>query len=158
MRTHEQNDISIMKVKIKSLEQIVQEMATKITMLQDDLYVQQNHVKLNSNDCLENPTVETKPDKKAEIPENDQLTCDLCEYKCKRKATMQKHRNTKHTKQMWTCEQCGEKFKTSSELETHIVGKHNVYSEAMSGSSTPLECQDEPSFVFSESMLDEFIY
>ena len=46
---------------------------------------------------------------------------------------MQKHRNTKHTEQMWSCEQCGEKFKTSIEL------KHTLLS------NTPLivrQCQE----------------
>ena len=43
------------------------------------------------------------------------------------------------------------------EMQTHIVDEHREISEIVEGSSTPNENSYNLSFVFSESMLDEFI-
>ena len=83
---------------------------------------------------------------------------------------MQKNRNHEKTyyhktcidikdrdKQIWTCNNCEESFVTSIELLTHIANKHsNEDGEETQTSSTPSN-DHESRFVFSESMLDEFV-
>ena len=34
--------------------------------------------------------------KQVRVPQNDDLKCDMCEYRCKKKDTLKKHMNTKH--------------------------------------------------------------
>ena len=75
------------------------------------------------------------------------LYCEMCVYKCKIKKTMVKHLNTKH-KSYKSCKVCGKKFITEDSLIKH---------KEEHGSSTPLASSQDSSFVFSESMLDEFI-
>ena len=69
---------------------------------------------------------------------------------------MNKHINTKHIKQIMSCKQCEEKFNITIILDLHIADKHQVDKEVVQGSSSLSKVQDE-SFVFCESMLDEFI-
>ena len=108
--------------------------------------------------------------------------CDQCDYKSEKIASLKKHNDTKHIEQK--CKVCNEEFKTSKELITHVANKHATQEEAWSVKfqSTPksdkekereadelldnmllkdLEDNEEykkgSSFVFRESMLDEFL-
>ena len=65
---------------------------------------------------------------------------------------MKKHIKTKHVEQILCCNQCGGKFTTSSYLNTHIADKHFIETEVVTK-----ENQHDTSFVFSESMRDEFV-
>ena len=94
---------------------------------------------------------------KEETQEEHQLKCKHCEYKFKRKGTMNKHMNTKHSKQIVSCKQSKEKSNSTVLLELHIADKHQVRKEVVHGSSSLSKVQDYESFVFCESMLDEFI-
>ena len=92
-----------------------------------------------------------------EIQEEHQLKYEYCEYKCKRKVTMNKHMDTKHNTKNVACKQCEEKFNSTILLELHIADKHQVGKEVVQESSALSKVQDDESFVFCESMLDEFI-
>ena len=51
------------------------------------------------------------------------FSCDLCEYKCEKRATLNKHINAKHTEQK--CKVCSMDFKTSMELVKHVAQDHH---------------------------------
>ena len=65
---------------------------------------------------------------------------------------MKNHIKIKHAEQILTCNQCKKKFTTLSYLNAHITEKNLVEPEVLSD-----ENQYDTSFVFSESMLDEFV-
>ena len=48
--------------------------------------------------------------------------CDICEYKCKKEVTLDKHKNTKHVVQ--SCTQCNVKCLTVIDLLKHISTEH----------------------------------
>ena len=95
--------------------------------------------------------------------EEEKLTkyfkCDHCDHKSEKLVTLKKHKNTKHTEKK--CKVCNQEFKTSIELESHIAKEHDDQEEAWSVKfqSTPksVKEENESTFVFSESMLDEFL-
>ena len=78
---------------------------------------------------------------------------------CEKPNTLQKHINTKHTKQK--CSICSVELGTTIDLLRHIAREHHDDEEACSIKlqSTPkTESEKEkPDFVFNESMLDEFL-
>ena len=67
--------------------------------------------------------------------------------------------NSKHTEQK--CKICGKEFETSMKLISHIAIEHNEEDEILNEvwHSTPnnLETDKNSSFVFHESMLNEFL-
>ena len=87
------------------------------------------------------------------------LKFDLCKYRCEKPNTLQKHINTKHTKQM--CSICSVEFGTSMNLLSHIAREHYDDEEVccIKLQSTPKSEseKEQQDFVFSESMLDEFL-
>ena len=64
----------------------------------------------------------------------DVLKCDLCRYQCKKKATLQKHKNTKHgfqngtsgTKNKFYCDECSSAFTTKKAVKTHKKKDHET--------------------------------
>ena len=75
-----------------------------------------------------------------------------------------KHMITKHAvdtkdkaKQTFTCNNCEESFDTSSELHTHIANKHSVEDVQETQTSLTLSNEHGSNFVFSDSMLNEFM-
>ena len=66
--------------------------------------------------------------------DESQIYCELCSIKCKNKKSLEKHMNSNHEGHK-SCEVCGKNL-----LKKHAKNIHN-----------------ESSFVFSESMLDEFL-
>ena len=73
--------------------------------------------------------------------------CDMCDYKCKKQTTFRKHTNTKHG-QNQKCNVCGKSFTSKDLLEDHTILDHI---------DLEFESQKDTSFVFSESMLDEYL-
>ena len=75
---------------------------------------------------------------------------------CEKPNTLQKHINTKHTKQK--CSICSVEFRTSIDLLSHIAKEHHDEEEGKL-QSTPKSGseQEKPDFEFSECMLDEFL-
>ena len=80
-----------------------------------------------------------------EAVKNGWIYCEICEYKCKNKNTIRKHMRTKHS-QCISFEECGKLFSSEYSLAIH-TGKDNEQ----------IENESDHSFVFSESMLDEFL-
>ena len=149
-----------MKLKVETLEKKVQEMTESIVVLQNELntkkYVNTDNFESdsinvsNSNEMGKSNSFKTNSEhNKEEIQDDQQLKCEHC----KRKVTMKKHMNTKHNKQIVSCKHCEEKFNSAIILELHIADKHQV----VQGSSSLSKAEDDESFVFCESMLDEFI-
>ena len=73
--------------------------------------------------------------------------CDMCDYKCKKQTTFRKHTNTKHDQSL-KCSVCGKSFTSKDLLEDHTILDHM---------DLEFESQKDTSFVFSESMLDEYL-
>ena len=71
--------------------------------------------------------------------DESQIYCELCSIKCKNKKALEKHMNSNHEGHK-SCEVCGKKLLSAEALKNHAKNIHN-----------------ESSFVFSESMLDEFL-
>ena len=70
------------------------------------------------------------------------IACNLCDYKCKKDKTMNKHTNSKHEGYK-TCEVYERKFTSFESIQAHKESEHIR--------------ESEEEFVFSESMLDEFL-
>ena len=92
---------------------------------------------------------QVKPKEKEKLAKY--VKCDLCDYKCEKRPTLNKHINSKHTEQK--CKVCSKDFKTSMQLVNHVAQMHNHQEE----SSTPKEESNNQnySFEFSESVLAE---
>ena len=73
------------------------------------------------------------------------IYCKVCEYKCKKKNTFKKHLKTKHSQCIF-CDECGKLFTSEYSLDIHRESNHKEN-----------ENESDQSFVFSESMLDEFL-
>ena len=93
-----------------------------------------------------------------ELKEKD-FKCDHCEYKCKKHSTLKNHKHLKHTVHM--CKICSEEFKTPMELVSHVAKDHHEEEEVwnVKHQSTPKSDKEtiNSSFVFSESMPDDFL-
>ena len=85
--------------------------------------------------------------------------CDHCDYKCKKHSTLMNHKHLKHT--VHTCKICSEEFKTPMELVSHVAKDHHEEEEVwnVKHQSTPKSDKEtiNSSFVFSESMPDDFL-
>ena len=77
--------------------------------------------------------------KNTEGQDESQIYCELCSISCKNKKALEKHMNSSHEGHK-SCEVCGEKILSAETLKNHVKNIHN-----------------ESSFVFSQSMLDEFL-
>ena len=73
------------------------------------------------------------------------IYCEICENKCKKKNTIRKHMRTKHS-QCRLCEECRKLFGSEYSLAIYKGIDHEQ-----------IESERDRSFVFSESMLDEFL-
>ena len=173
--TNDQRNIGVIMGKVETLEKIVQEMAQQIISLQAEIHAQKDESKTvsgkyskdenNVKDQIETLSIKTKSSiKRSELKEKEQLNCEHCDYYCKKTATMNKHMVTKHAmdrkekdKQISSCNQCEEKFKTLIELQIHIANKHSDEDGEMTQEISTPSYEHESSFVFSESMLDEFV-
>ena len=101
--------------------------------------------------------VESKDDEETNIMSSD-FKCDQCKYKAQKLNILKKHINTTHTEQK--CKACRKEFKTSMELVSHVADEHVEEEEwNVKAQSTPKSDGEAKvsSFVFSESMLDEFL-
>ena len=71
---------------------------------------------------------------------------------------MHKNKKDNYAAQIMTCKQSEVEFKCQIELNTHIENSHRVASEVLNESPTTFSVKKDTSFVYSESMLDEFDY
>ena len=87
------------------------------------------------------------------------VNCELCDYRCEKQTTLKKHINSKHTEQK--CKTCGKEFETPMKLISHIAIEHNeedeILNEVLHSTPNNLETDINSSFVFHESMLNEFL-
>ena len=51
------------------------------------------------------------------------MSCDKCEYQCKKESTLNKHRNTKHEPQ--ACKVCEHKSPSMVDMLKHVADKHS---------------------------------
>ena len=67
---------------------------------------------------------EQKEDKKINDEKSSQklLACNMCEYKCKRETTLNKHKNTKQEEQI--CKICKHISPTVIDMLKHVADKH----------------------------------
>ncbi|XP_063957309.1 zinc finger protein 814-like [Lytechinus pictus] len=53
------------------------------------------------------------------------FSCDECDYKCRRRNTLQNHKKRKHLKQKSVlCQHCGHRFFSKTECKNHVLKKH----------------------------------
>ena len=112
----------------------------------------------------------TVVDKKSCVSKKDQLKCGKCDYKCQKVGTLQKHMNTKHEEHQ--CKQCKEKLPSFMDLLKHVSKNHyrdedeqkiNAKKDELLDNLLLKDLEDDKeytkdtSFVFRESMLDEFL-
>ena len=86
----------------------------------------------------------TKQPKEATKNDDGWEHCEICDYKCKKQTTFRKHMNTKHAQSL-RCYVCGKLFISKHSLEAHKDEDHMA-----------VKLEKDTSFVFSESMLDDF--
>ena len=79
-----------------------------------------NSLKLKVNDF---PTSDAN---KSKASVEGLRSCDFCDYKCKRVATLEKHKNTKHNQEKEVCKQCKKLFNSSIELLKHTAKMHHI--------------------------------
>ena len=79
----------------------------------------------------------------------DKVKCEKCEYKCKKESTLRKHINTKHGDK-----ECKENTKLQ-DSDTVWLNKINEIEELL---LTQRVKDIKKSFVFSDSMLDKFLW
>ena len=101
----ESNKESENALKIKELEKSVKDMSEKIKHMESELAKSKMCAASHSNNS------------------ND-ISCEDCDYRCKKNSSLRKHINTKHGKVK--CLECGKEFKTSTELQMHL---NDCYSE-----------------------------
>ena len=98
-------------------------------------------VKVKSSKSSKKDTVKKgegpKGGKHSNVKES-QTQCELCSFKGKTKKSLEKHVHSDHKSHL-TCDVCGKEVLSSEALDYHIKSNH------------------KSSFVFSKSMLDEFI-
>lgn len=160
-----------MKKKVEYLENIVQEMAIKIIQLEIDL----DGFKMNGNkkgseveqeqEITNQVCIKKSPEVKIQdYNDEDKIqnfSCNMCNYKCKKKNTLKKHNKSKHNDHK--CSTCDMTFKTFNEVTRHNEQHHSSNKREKENVKTPennLEASEkdfqDTSFVYSESMLDEF--
>ena len=172
-------DISEVKKKVEELEKVINKMAEQIVILEVELDVikQKENVGVKIKEATKNidKTQENDKCKESEAENFDDIgkakvsksvkklkaelnkaisikkhayvkkvmSCDLCEYKCKKIVTLKKHMTNNHTDQKDDynngCSSEDDIF-CLSEIKEHMAKK----------------VKPKKSFVFSESMLDEF--
>ena len=92
--------------------------------------------------------------------------CEDCDYTCKKFTTLCKHKNTKHIGH--NCKVCGKNLTNSMALLQHVAIEHNEEDTIINNMllmDNEKEVTDvketknhkESSFVWSESMLDEYL-
>ena len=77
--------------------------------------------------------------KNTEGQDEPQIYCELCSIKCMNRKALEQHMNSNHEGHK-SCDVFGKKLLSAEALKNHAKNIHN-----------------ESSFVFTESMLDEFL-
>ena len=99
----------------------------------------------------------------------DLYQCEDCDYTCPKFTTLNKHKNTKHVGH--TCNVCGKNLTNSKDLIQHVAIEHNEEDVIINNilhmdngnedtdddRKKEFESNKESSFVWSESMLDEYL-
>jgi hypothetical protein len=52
------------------------------------------------------------------------LICEMCDYKCAKEITLEKHKNTKHLQANFPCESCEDQFVSKVDLKSHMEREH----------------------------------
>ena len=136
-----------LKEKVKILEAVVQKMFVNVIKLDAEINnkkvtIKDNYIIVDANDdkteCKskqENsfredgnnqkpnykpPTVEVR---QANDKQNNDLKCEMCDYKCKNINTMKKHVNMKNVDSM--CKICGKAFPNIKDALVHTASLHS---------------------------------
>jgi hypothetical protein len=161
--TTSQKSISDMNEKLINLENTVVEMGQLIRSLQTEIQdMKITKTKTNAK-LLETPTINVTPldPKLVEITQNSEIKddsektesrkeelfkCDKCDYRCKRKVTMEKHKNIKHDKKGEECKNCKEVFTTKIVLLKHVAEKHSVVKDKKEDSESDMDSDIDSEF------------
>ena len=136
--------IQDMAEQLQSLERKISRIYQRNIDIDVNVQLEENEINTFTKESVETEVIHMKDD--IVIKENAKhgqlFYCEMCNYKCKIKTTMEKHLHKKH-ENYEQCELCDRKFMMKCLLNNHMNEDH--------------ENEHESSFVFSESMLDEFI-
>ena len=84
---------------------------------------------------------------------------ELCDYRCEKPTTLKKHIKSEHAEQKSKI--CGKKFETSMKLICHIAIEHDeedeILNEVLHSTPNNIDTDKNSSFVFHESMLNDFL-
>ena len=104
-------------------------------------------------------TINKEIKSKEKVKTSKEFKCELCDYKCEKSSTLEKHISSKHTEQK--CKVCSKDFKTSMELVSHVAKEHHEEEEEwdIKFQSTPNSNKERKGSnnVISESMIDDFL-
>ena len=137
---------------MKSIEREISEInqRDKSVDFGENIEQENNGCKTSSNQSIETMVMTDESIIKKPTVEGLLFFCDMCNYKCKNKKTIVKHIKSKHENYK-QCNLCGRKLINEDSLECRTKKDHE------SGHEVEDENEHDTSFVFSESMLDEFI-
>ena len=154
---------------IKEFKKALKAMTRKVIHLEEEVVKMKKDSKENFKNELKEPfktasdflnstpvsakkkpsVVETKPSKS----KKEKYKCEKCEYMCQKESTLRKHTETKHVDQG-----CKEENINSSKVKNSEIFRLDKTDKTEELSLTQRVKEANTSFVFSESMLDEFIY
>ena len=157
-----------MKHAIQELEKVLKAMSRKVIHLEEQVVKMKEDSKENKKNELKEPfetasdflnstpvSANEKPsvvETKSKESKKYKFKCEKCEYKCQKESVLRKHTETKHVDQGYK-----EKPINSNNLQDSDKVKLDKRQEKEELSLTQRVKDVNKSFVFSESMLDEFL-
>ena len=157
-----------MQKAMTEMEKVVKAMSRKVLNLEEEIVKMKEDRKENKDNELKEPfkdasdfqnstpvSLKQKPsflETKSTRLKKDKFKCEKCEYECKKESTLRNHTNTKDMGQ-----ECIKKNKNSANIQdSDKIGLYKK-DETDELSLTQRVKDSKKSFVFSESMLDEFL-
>ena len=107
----------------------------------------------NTKESEKTEGTEQKEDKKINDEKSSQklLACNMCEYKCKRETTLNKHKNKKHEERK--CKVCKRISPTVIDMLQHVADKHNNKNMQIQGNEEKYDIYEHQTKLFYKLML-----
>ena len=169
-RTHTQKDVVNSQLDIGKEKDSEEEKETNENCLIDKISFNSSEIKDNSS-----TPKESKDEGKKSKSKEDVISCEICNYTCKKENSLKKHMLTKH--ESHKCKECKEKLPSFMKLPKHVADFHYTDQEHKDEDEQKViadkdqlfdymllkdlednkEYEKDSTFVFQESMMDEFV-